>query len=553
MSFEVSVFVRSMFLTRQGVRKIGKMLTILLLFLIVWRGYLLRIVLQQSSYGNVHLQEVEKPLDIGTVYSFPRNHMAMKYNRSHKFNRPFVFKSYIRRKYLGSSKFEVFLFMTGISMGYLKRNLTVVGCLIGPHAYEANFFGDDIAICKAFHPPRRNESVTAILLKDKVFNLALSGPVELFFDYFGEMKPGDVLEMPRHVKLHGALNEYRHEELAIVNSVETYSGYEDVYDWTQTKGLRRYQVCMATQISSSTKYLHHWIDYHRKIGIDMVYVIDNESEENLAEVFKDREDVAVLYWPWRRTQTQAFTYFEVVGRPRCQWMLFADVDEYVMLAIGKNIHKYTMSSPLWDFIEDKRRQGYKQLMFRYITMTNSGNQFQVQPLPEHYVHLNEEQNTHNGKSICETDNDWVGSYVHICISRSIFYRNESTYDLSQRFKLHGPLNLYPSSWEDEGALIHFKKLSWEDQVLRLARPPGSLMSGQKNGSWKILDVNNPPSEYLKLQNDTTQYTYFRDIFRKVMKSLSDDTQIWTWRKDNSACQTSYSVSKKTSMTVCQPL
>lgn len=467
-----------------------------------------------------------RPSDVENVYQFSREQRTAEYHRRHEFNRPMVIKSYIRRRKEDEMSSEIHLFLTGISMGKYMRNLSIIGCLLGENAYGVSFFAEDVAVCNVDHPIIHGDSITAILVKDEVFHRAMLGPVQLFHDYVGIIEPGDVTDLHSSVKLYGALSTFRHDELATIRSSEIYDGREDIFDWSKTKEVPRYRLCLVTQISPSTNYLPHWIDYHRKLGVDMVFVVDNNARKDLKKFYAHREDVKVLYWPWSKTQTQSFAYFSIIGRPRCQWILFSDVDEYIMLGIGNNLEKYKHNPPLWQYIQEKKKKGYNNILFRYIFMENSGYQFQVIPIPEKYIHRSAVQDSTTGKSICETDNEWVASHIHFCSTRNYFMEGNSN-DAKYRFKDYGPMNLFPSSLSDPGSIIHFKRLSWEDEVLRWGYPRSSVMSTQNNNSGKVLDVNKPPKAYIKIRDGSIRYTFFRKMFNNVLRSLTSDFQVWS--------------------------
>ncbi|KAK1859886.1 hypothetical protein I4F81_002478 [Pyropia yezoensis] len=93
---------------------------------------------------------------------------------------------------------------------------------------------------------------------------------------------------------------------------------------------------LSVAVVDGPDYLPDWLDYHRRIGVDHYYLYDNSlggptgAPGSLAAAgVAARPDTDVLVWPWRKSQAQAFSHALLLGRRRCEWLLFADVDEFV--------------------------------------------------------------------------------------------------------------------------------------------------------------------------------------------------------------------------------
>lgn len=73
--------------------------------------------------------------------------------------------------------------------------------------------------------------------------------------------------------------------------------------------------------------LRVWVDYHRRGGVDKVNIIDNNSPTDFEQLFAGREEIEVLYWPFRKSQVQLFSFLMHMCASRCKWMLLLDADE----------------------------------------------------------------------------------------------------------------------------------------------------------------------------------------------------------------------------------
>ena len=426
-------------------------------------------------------------------------------------------KTYIRSN--GNST-DIYMFLMGVSMGFLYRNLSAVACLVGNDAYPVNNFHHDVAICSVNRTIAIGEKLTVLLQKDEYFMEAIKGPVKLFYGYWGNIEFGDVRDIESTIVLHGELSSSQHSNFSAIRSVYKFDGSQDTFDdLDNMHTMPRYTVCLMTQIAPTTTYLDDWINYHRRLGVDMVYILDNHADDDLTQTYADREDVTVLYWPWFKSQTQAFTYFEVMSRGRCEWIVMCDVDEYIMLGVEEEPDSMEVSDkrPLHKYLRDMQNEGYGMVFFVYVEMRNSGYQYRVEPVPEKYIHRQTDQEFKNGKCACRTDNDWVASNIHKCVARKwrtpkLFNpprREENTNDLT--------IDIYPRTLNDSGLLIHFKQKSWEDEIDRKTSPRNSLMSKGHNKTAGVPpSVEKVPRGFLSTnESDKTLYDHFRDIYRKV--------------------------------------
>eukprot|EP00170_Pyropia_yezoensis_P002316 contig_9720_g2320 len=94
-----------------------------------------------------------------------------------------------------------------------------------------------------------------------------------------------------------------------------------------------YATCAMTQSIYSAGEVLHWLDYHRRLGVDHLYLYANSpnSTAALAADLAHRPDVEVLPWPWRRSQFAASGHFLAAARSRCGWVALIDLDEWLLV------------------------------------------------------------------------------------------------------------------------------------------------------------------------------------------------------------------------------
>ncbi|XP_071508624.1 beta-1,4-galactosyltransferase galt-1-like [Diadema antillarum] len=129
---------------------------------------------------------------------------------------------------------------------------------------------------------------------------------------------------------------------------------------------------MCTMLKDADEFIGDWLDFHLHVGVDHVFIYDNQLEElsklrtTVAE-YIDRGVVTVI--PWAHTPTSCKIYLEVQiahendclwrNRHTSKWMLKIDVDEYVqpMNASKPFIGDY-LRDPLYDRVGAVRLQNW---------------------------------------------------------------------------------------------------------------------------------------------------------------------------------------------------
>ena len=103
-------------------------------------------------------------------------------------------------------------------------------------------------------------------------------------------------------------------------------------------------VCIAKY---EGKYIKEWIDYHLLIGIDRIYIYDNESPDDTKEVLEPYiESGKVVYCLIKGRGRQLDAYNDAIEKYayRTKYMAFIDVDEFIVLEDEKSILKDTITS-----------------------------------------------------------------------------------------------------------------------------------------------------------------------------------------------------------------
>ena len=103
---------------------------------------------------------------------------------------------------------------------------------------------------------------------------------------------------------------------------------------------KKYFLTMCTMTKDMDRYIPHWLDYHKMMGVEHVYIYDNSPKSFLPRTAATyiRDDFLTVI-PWAHVHSPNKTYLEVqvASENDCmwrhkhtsQWMIKIDVDEFL--------------------------------------------------------------------------------------------------------------------------------------------------------------------------------------------------------------------------------
>lgn len=376
------------------------------------------------------------------------------------------------------------------------------------------------------------EQLSVVLRKDAVLQRAMNGSVEVKPGLHVALQPGDIFELPATVKVQSE----KLGQLAELLGVRSAERMPAKIETTLKEKMReepRYEICMATMMKPYAYLLDDWIGYHRRLGVDMVYIIDNDSPEDLNERFASQRDVEVVFWPWARSQVQALSYLLVTGRGRCEWMLLTDADEFLMFGMGED---GSLSRPLKRYANRRREEGYEEAMFHFLRMGASGHFKRPDgALPEAYTHIYAYRGPadDNGKSMCLTDSEWLMSMIHWGWSITPVVMHS----FMEKERI-----MYPVKELDSPRLMHYQFRSWEEFSVKQSYESPSIADTRfRTGALNVKGS----SDYLRVE-EADRYVHFRDIYRKVMRSEIVKEQTLVRTTDRHRCTVVHKVDENES-------
>jgi hypothetical protein len=107
-------------------------------------------------------------------------------------------------------------------------------------------------------------------------------------------------------------------------------------------------------------YLAEWLEYHRLVGVDHVFLYNNQSDDNYAEVlapYLQAGFVTVIDWPYAYQQPESYRDCIQRFHAKTQWLAVIDCDEYLvpdlphtsLHSVLKPLESYPMIAYFWRF------------------------------------------------------------------------------------------------------------------------------------------------------------------------------------------------------------
>lgn len=105
----------------------------------------------------------------------------------------------------------------------------------------------------------------------------------------------------------------------------------------------RYYFSLCAIFKDEARYFKEWIEYHKIVGVDHIYLYNNFSTDNYMEILRpyiDEDYVTLTEWPYEISQIAA--YQDCYDRHRNQtfWLMFLDLDEFICPLKETDVRKW---------------------------------------------------------------------------------------------------------------------------------------------------------------------------------------------------------------------
>ena len=101
-----------------------------------------------------------------------------------------------------------------------------------------------------------------------------------------------------------------------------------------------YKLGVCLIIKDESPYIKEWLDYYIILGVDIFYIFDNDSSDNIQEVLRPYIDKGIVIYQQihgKGRQLDAYTLCYKKYKKECQYIGFFDIDEFVYLDPSKKL------------------------------------------------------------------------------------------------------------------------------------------------------------------------------------------------------------------------
>ncbi len=123
--------------------------------------------------------------------------------------------------------------------------------------------------------------------------------------------------------------------------------YSTIFYFIKPKKQKKHYISICAIFKNEGIYFREWIEYHKLIGVDHIYLYNNFSTDNYKEILEDYildGFVTIKDWLYKRGQISAYEDCFNNYKNETFWLIFLDLDEFICLKykndIKKWLHKY---------------------------------------------------------------------------------------------------------------------------------------------------------------------------------------------------------------------
>ena len=106
---------------------------------------------------------------------------------------------------------------------------------------------------------------------------------------------------------------------------------------------RKYYFSICGIFKNEANFLKEWIDYYYILGVDHIYLYNNDSDDNYLEVLEPYiidGYVTLIDWPYKHSQMLAYEDCYNKFRGETNWLSFVDLDEFIVPLKEENIKDF---------------------------------------------------------------------------------------------------------------------------------------------------------------------------------------------------------------------
>ncbi len=106
---------------------------------------------------------------------------------------------------------------------------------------------------------------------------------------------------------------------------------------------KKYYSSICGIFKDEAPYLKEWIEYHHLVGIEHIYLYNNNSSDNFYEILRpyiEKGFITLIEWPKLHAQMEAYKHCYDNFKKDTNWLAFFDIDEFVCPKIETDINSF---------------------------------------------------------------------------------------------------------------------------------------------------------------------------------------------------------------------
>jgi len=109
------------------------------------------------------------------------------------------------------------------------------------------------------------------------------------------------------------------------------------------KNSKTYYFSLCAIFKNEAPYFKEWIEYHRMLGVDHIYLYNNFSTDDYMDILSpyiEEGYVTLTDWPYEMSQIPAYEHCYEHYRNETFWLMFLDLDEFICPIYKTNIKEW---------------------------------------------------------------------------------------------------------------------------------------------------------------------------------------------------------------------
>ena len=113
--------------------------------------------------------------------------------------------------------------------------------------------------------------------------------------------------------------------------------------WKKPKYKKKYRISLCGMFKNEGLFLKEWVEYYIMIGVDHLYMYNNNSDDNYLEILQpyiDEGFVTLVDWTENHAQIEGYKNCFDRFRNETQWLAFIDLDEFIVPRKDNDINEW---------------------------------------------------------------------------------------------------------------------------------------------------------------------------------------------------------------------